>query len=136
MIEVGVSTATDITGFGLIGHLSEVLTASKCNAHLYSSSVPFFEDALRLAVAGIIPGGTWANAKNFEQIVSWDKDVADIEKILMNDAQTSGGLLIFVPAVKKDKLIESLQKEGVLAAYIGDLTDSKKNENVRIFVHK
>ena len=56
MLEIGVSTATDITGFGLIGHLHEVLTASKCRAHIYSGRVPYFEDAIRLADAGVVPG--------------------------------------------------------------------------------
>ena len=63
MLEIGVSTATDITGFGLIGHLHEVLTASKCRAHIYSGRVPYFEDAIRLADAGVVPGGTKTNIK-------------------------------------------------------------------------
>jgi selenide,water dikinase len=134
MLEVGVSTATDITGFGLIGHLSEVLNASKCQARVYSDSVPYFEGAISLADAGIVPGGTNTNVKNFEPYVTWGKGIPEVERILMNDAQTSGGLLIFVPAEKKDKLINALQKENILAAHIGDITDKLFADGKRIHV--
>jgi len=136
MLEVGVSTATDITGFGLIGHLYEVLSASKCRADIHSSRIPFFDDAIRLADSGIIPAGTRDNQKNFEQNVSWGKEVPEVESILMNDAQTSGGLLIFVPKEKKDRLINALQKEKILAAYIGDVVSKAEKDDKRIFVDK
>lgn len=136
MLETGVSTATDITGFGLIGHLHEVLSASKCRAQIYSGRMPYFEDAIRLADAGIVPGGTKANVKNYESYVTWGKGVKEVEKILMNDAQTSGGLLIFVPAEKKDRLISALQKEKIIAAYIGDVIDKPFDAGRRILVEK
>lgn len=136
MLETGVSTATDITGFGLIGHLHEVLSASKCRAQIYSGRVPYFEDAIRLADASIVPGGTKANVKNYGPYVRWGKGVPEVEKILMNDAQTSGGLLIFVPAEKKDRLISALQKEKIIAAYIGDIIDKPFDAGRRILVEK
>ena len=136
MLEIGVSTATDITGFGLIGHLHEVLTASKCRAQIYSGRVPYFEGAIRLADAGVVPGGTKTNIKNYEPYVTWGKGVPEVEKILMNDAQTSGGLLIFVPSEKKDKLINALEKENIIAAHIGDVTDKPFEDGKRIHVGK
>jgi len=136
MLEIGVSTATDITGFGLIGHLHEVLNASKCRAQIYSGRVPYFEDAIRLADADVVPGGTKANIKNYEPYVMWGKGVPEVEKILMNDAQTSGGLLIFVPSEKRDDLTNALQKENMLAAYIGDITDKPFDAGRRIRVEK
>lgn len=136
MIESGVSTATDITGFGLIGHLHEVLTASRCRARLYSRRVPFFEDAVGLADMGIVPGGTRDNMKSFEPHVIWEKNVPEVERILLNDAQTSGGLLIFVPQDRKDGLIESLRKEGVLAAHIGDIVDMPLEGGKTIYVER
>lgn len=137
MLEIGVSTATDITGFGLIGHLHEVLSASKCSARLYSGRVPFFDEAVRIAGMDIVPGGTITNSKSYDQYVEWSKNVSDIESILMNDAQTSGGLLIFVPGNnKKDKLISALQKEGILAAYIGDVLEKGNGSGKEIFVEK
>ncbi len=136
MIEVGVSTATDITGFGLIGHLHEVLYASKCRAHIRTSLVPFFDEAVRLAEKDIAPGGTRENLKNYASSVTWANDVPDHEKVLLNDAQTSGGLLIFVPAERKEKLIMALQKEGLLAAYIGDVLAGEVRDNTEILVAK
>jgi selenide,water dikinase len=134
MLDVGVSTATDITGFGLIGHLHEVLAASKCCARLYSKHVPFFEEAIRLADMNIVPGGTIANSKSFDPYVKWSKDVSDTTRILMNDAQTSGGLLIFVPGDKKDRLFTALKEEDILATYIGDVFSEEIKDNKRIFV--
>jgi selenide,water dikinase len=134
MVEVGVDTATDITGFGLVGHLLEVLRASDCTAQLHSGRTPFFEDAVTLAGMGVIPGGTRENRRTFEQFVSWGGDVTESERILMNDAQTSGGLLIFVPAADRDRLIDALQKEGVPAAYIGDVAAPGAENGKRIFV--
>ena len=133
MMEVGVSTATDITGFGLIGHLSEVLTASDCRARLNSREVPFFKEAMRIAGLGRIPGGTRANEKTYEPFVKWSKDVPETVRVLLNDAQTSGGLLIFVPAGKRDRLMAALQKEEILAAYIGDVTARGARGGKRIF---
>lgn len=134
MLEAGVSTATDITGFGLIGHLYEVLSASNLSARLYSNRVPIFVDAVRLIELKKVPGGTIANYKSFEPYVIWHEGVSETEKILFNDAQTSGGLLIFVPGEKKDKLVTALQKEGILAAYIGDVVSEGMEDNKRILV--
>jgi selenide,water dikinase len=134
MLDVGVNTATDITGFGLIGHLYEVLSASKVSAHLYSNRVPFFADAVRLAELKKVPGGSMANCKSFESYVKWHEGISDTEKYLMNDAQTSGGLLIFVPGDKKDRLVTALQKEGILAAHIGDVYSESIEDNKLIFV--
>jgi len=136
MLETGVSTATDITGFGLIGHLNEVLSASRCNGNLHSANVPFFEEAVRLAGMNKVPGGTMANYRNYSPYVMYHESVSDTEKILINDAQTSGGLLIFVPAEKKTALISALQKEGILAAYIGDVTEGEAGRSIRITVER
>ena len=136
MLEVGVSTATDITGFGLVGHLNEVLSASACKANLRTGGVPFFEEAVRLVGMNKVPGGTMANFKNYSQHVMYHDSVSDTEKILINDAQTSGGLLIFVPREKKGALISALQKEGILAAHIGDLTEGDPESKIRIIVEQ
>jgi selenide, water dikinase len=136
MVEVGVDTATDITGFGLVGHLLEVLRASDCTAQLLSGRIPFFEDALKLAGMGMIPGGTRENRRTFEQFIAWGGDVTENERVLMNDAQTSGGLLIFVPADARDRLIDALHKEGVPAEYIGDVVAHGAEDGKRIFVRR
>jgi len=136
MMEIGVSTATDVTGFGLIGHMSEVLTASNCTARLRSGSVPYFDEAVRLVKNDIAPGGTLGNLKIYDPLVSWPPDVPEYEQVLMNDAQTSGGLLIFVPREKKDTLITALQKENILAAYIGDVSEQTDKGGKSIIVER
>ena len=136
MCEVGVSTATDITGFGLIGHLNEVLTASRCRARLHAGRIPYFDEAVRLVKNDIAPGGTLGNLKIYNQYVRWAEDLPEYEKVLMNDAQTSGGLLIFVPAEKKEQLVTDLQKEGILAAHIGDVAEGDAAAATRIFVQR
>ena len=136
MLEVGVSTATDITGFGLIGHLNEVLTASKRTARLHARQVPVFEEAIAMAELGMVPGGTRANQKSYDPFVEWSAGVSAIDRVLMNDAQTSGGLLIFVPKDKKERLVAALQKENILAAHIGDVLDKAEQGAKRIFVEQ
>jgi selenophosphate synthase len=68
--------------------------------------------------------------------VEWGADVSAIDRVLMNDAQTSGGLLIFVPQDKKERLIAALQKENILAAHIGELQDGAEQGTKRIFVEQ
>jgi selenium donor protein len=134
MLNAGVSTATDVTGFGLIGHLLEVLTASRCGALLHSGMVPYFDEALRLASMGIVPAGTRENKKGFDRYVVWAEDVPEVERVLMNDAQTSGGLLIFVPENRREKLVSELNEEGILAAFIGDVAEEDTRAETRINV--
>jgi selenide,water dikinase len=134
MLEIGVSTATDITGFGLIGHLYEVLSASRCSAHVHSNRVPVFPDVLRLIDEKKVPGGTIANCKSYDPYVKWREGTTDTERFLLNDAQTSGGLLIFVPGDKKERLVTALQNENILAAYIGDIFSGEIEDSKRIFV--
>jgi len=136
MLEVGVSTATDITGFGLIGHLNEVLTASKRAARLHARQVPVFEEAVTIAALGMVPGGTRANQKSYDPIVEWSAGVSATDRVLMNDAQTSGGLLIFVPREKKERLMAALQRENIPAAHIGDVQDGAGQGAKRIFVEQ
>jgi len=136
ILEVGVSTATDITGFGLVGHLNEVLSASKCSARLHARLVPVFEEAVTLAEKGVVPGGTKGNLQNYDPSVEWSSDVSMTDRLLMNDAQTSGGLLIFVPKDRKDRLVAALQKENILAAYIGDVLEGNEKGPKRIFVER
>lgn len=134
MLEHGASTATDITGFGLIGHLSEILLASGLKAGLHSGRVPYFAEALRLAAAGAIPGGTRANMRAYEPLIKWMPDVPEIHRVLMNDAQTSGGLAIFIPEDKRGALQKALRAEGITAAHIGDVSQAGAGEDIRFVV--
>jgi selenide,water dikinase len=134
MLAVGVSTATDITGFGLIGHLNEVLSASRQSARLHARQVPIYPEVVKIAEMGMVPGGTRANQKSYDPVVEWGKDVSPTERVLLNDAQTSGGLLIFVPAERREQLVADLKKENITAAPIGEVFSDPAQGAKRIFV--
>ncbi len=119
MIEVGVSAATDVTGFGLVGHLHEVAHASGVSARLVASAVPLLPGARALAKAGVVPGGSRRNAQQFDRWVSYAAGVDAPMQALLCDAQTSGGLLVAVPAARGAELAAAFARRGVHAAQIG-----------------
>jgi selenide,water dikinase len=122
MLKVGASAATDVTGFGLIGHLSSMLRASGVSARVRAGLVPVFDGARELVAAGHIAGGSRRNLADAAAMVSWSDDVSPYDRILLCDAQTSGGLLISVPADRADVLIDALQAAPTpAAAIIGDV---------------
>jgi selenide, water dikinase len=113
---VGVSAATDVTGFGLIGHLRALLRASGAGARISAAAVPLLPGAERLARDGCVPGGTRRNLEDAAADVHWEDVVDDTLRLLLCDAQTSGGLLFAVPADRVDRLIDELEAAGTLAA--------------------
>jgi selenide,water dikinase len=127
MLQVGVSACTDVTGFGLMGHLCELVQTSKVGAKIFLSKVPTIEPASNLAKEKIVPGGTLANLKFVNEHMDWDAGITDEEKLILCDAQTSGGLLISVPKEREAKLLESLLSHGVEdAKIIGEITEDVK----------
>ena len=118
MLSIGVSTATDITGFGLIGHLFEVCTASKVKALIYKDKVPLINGVVKLAKESIAPGGTKANVKAYSQFVKWDGVHTEVYELILNDAQTSGGLLIFAKEKNADAIVKKLNDKGSVSAEI------------------
>jgi selenide,water dikinase len=114
MIEVGVSAATDVTGFGLAGHLLEMLDGG-LGAEIDVDSVPVLLEAVELARAGILPGGSKRNRDAMGGRVSTG-DLDDARRSLLFDAQTSGGLLIAVDPSKTDALHAAFAVHGVNAA--------------------
>jgi selenide,water dikinase len=121
MVEVGVHAATDVTGFGLLGHLYEMTSASDVTATIWFHHVPVLEEARTLVNRGAIAGGT---ARNYEYLVPRvDFGSLDTgEQLILADAQTSGGLLIAVPAERVDALRASLGRRGIDGAHIGEIT--------------
>ena len=120
MVTVGVNACVDVTGFGLIGHLLGMLNASNVSAELSFKSVPLLDGAESLAADGVVPGGTQRNRNAAEESVEWLTELQEHEKLLLCDAQTSGGLLMAVPEVRKNELLSQLQGRGVEnAATIG-----------------
>lgn len=123
MQQVGVHAATDITGFGLLGHLREMLTGGGIGAHLRLTQVPVLEEAWELVRADVYPGGTRRNLAAVAGQVDFAEDVDEAGRLMLSDAQTSGGLLIAVPPEKANALLQALRAEHTLAAaLIGEIT--------------
>ena len=122
MIPYGAPACTDITGFGLLGHASEMMENSNVGFHLIAKQIPLFSGAVELADQGVLPGGSMANREFYSKNVMWESS-ADIKlQPVLYDAQTSGGLLIAVEGAKSDDLLERLHKEGIVdAAVIGEV---------------
>ena len=125
MVEIGVAAATDVTGFGLLGHLHEVAHASGVSARVYASAVPLLPGALELAAAGVIPGGSRRNADYFGRWIRWTDDVSVPMQALLCDAQTSGGLLMCVTRARLAALCAALATRQSTAAVIGELTEGE-----------
>jgi selenide,water dikinase len=117
--QLGLSGATDVTGFGLGGHALEMARASRVRLELWSRSIPLLPTALELAGMGLIPEGSYANKHYCEALVSVDRAVDPVHLDLVFDAQTSGGLLLSVPEEKLEEAVELLEGSGDLAAHIG-----------------
>jgi selenide,water dikinase len=118
MLEVGVSACTDVTGFGLLGHLHIALAGSGASAVVDASAVPLLPGILDLAEAGVVPSGTRENHRFVSGSLDWGS-LSESEQLVLADAQTSGGLLISVPEGRLDRLRGSLESRGVLAAEVG-----------------
>jgi selenide, water dikinase len=118
--EVGVSAATDVTGYGLLGHLSEMLEASEVGAVVRRSEVPVWERAVPLAAEGCYPGGLKSNREYLEGRVAAD-GVKEVDLLPLYDPQTSGGLLVAVPEERASEFIRSLDQHGVSGSLIGEV---------------
>jgi selenide,water dikinase len=118
-LRVGVSAATDVTGFGLVGHLTSMMEASKVAAEIAFDALPILPHARNLASRGVVPGGTERNLEAAEK-VDWAADLGTADRYLCVDAQTSGGLLLAVPAENEAALLAALGDEHTpVAAVIG-----------------
>ncbi len=119
MLEARAHAATDITGFGLLGHAHEMATASDVALRITASQVPRYALALAMLAAGIAPGGTRDNAAEHAAFTTFAPDVTADDRLLLSDAQTSGGLLIAVAPNDLSVLRAKLQEDGVLDAVVG-----------------
>jgi len=122
MREGGVSAATDVTGYGLLGHLTEMLEASGVGADVHRGSVPVWERAVPLANDGVYPGGLENNREYLEGRVTAD-GVDQDDLLPLYDPQTSGGLLIAVPDSRASALVGALEKRGVMGAIVGEVVE-------------
>jgi selenide,water dikinase len=121
---VGVHAATDVTGFGLLGHLRSMLRASGVAARISAGAVPLLPDARSLAATGNIPGGSRRNRTDVEADVRWSEGIDEVTRVLLCDAQTSGGLLVAVPAARADAFVAELGAQGTpAAARLGEVVE-------------
>ena len=123
MSEAGASAATDVTGYGLIGHLLEMCEGSGVGATISASAVPVLANARESLAKGFSPSGTKRNVTTFRDRVRLN--VSEAEFTLMCDAQTSGGLLIAISPEKSSALEQKLHESGLFYAKVGVLTPDR-----------
>ncbi len=119
MLAAGALAATDVTGFGLLGHAANMARASKVRLVIEAAAVPFMNRVLELVEAGFVPGGTRRNAETHAEFTEFAGSVPQAVRIGLSDAQTSGGLLIAIGSARAGELIRALEGSGTLAAVIG-----------------
>lgn len=123
MRQVSVHAATDVTGFGLLGHLAEMALASGVAMRVRAASVPLLPDVLELAAAGMVPGGTLRNRTSLAERLLWHEAIGEPLQLALCDAQTSGGLLIAVGPDDAPRLAAALAAaEAPAAAEIAEVT--------------
>jgi selenide, water dikinase len=121
-LEAGAEACTDVTGFGLLGHLHEMLAASGLAAELDAGAIPLLSGVIQLAGEGVIPGGTRSNLTYLEPWIDWG-ELSDEERLVLADAQTSGGLLVAASKARVGPLLRGLEERGVSAVEIGRAVD-------------
>jgi selenide,water dikinase len=119
-----VSSMTDVTGFGLIGHAREMVLASEVSINIHAGKIPLIEGAIECVHAGYIPAGLKNNRDFAECLVEYDGAVPDELRALLFDPQTAGGLLISTP--DSTPMIRALNDAGVVAVRIGEVLENRK----------
>ena len=124
MLDAGdsVHAATDVTGFGLLGHLSEMLGDGSVGARVVADAVPVLAETWDFVRQDVVPGGTRRNLASVEPFMDWSEALDNAQRLVLADAQTSGGLLIAVDPAAADALLQELHRRGVTAARIGEFT--------------
>lgn len=132
-LAVEATSCTDVTGFGLLGHLRNMVEASGLDAELWASTVPILEGTPALIAEGVVPGGSKRNLKHASQVTSFDERVSEGTRLLLADAQTSGGLLLCVPEARSEEALRRLADAGIeRAAVIGKLLASGGEHRIRV----
>jgi len=143
MVEVGARAATDVTGYGLLGHLYEMVREGPLGAEVYFEVVPLMPGVRELAQAGVVPGGTRRNLaflsgydKTGRLRVGWEEDFTETEKLILADAQTSGGLLIAVAPERAGALRAALARRGVPAWEVGQFVPPAETMGAAVRVRR
>ena len=129
MMEFRINACTDVTGFGLLGHALQLAQASNVSLRLYCDEVPMFEEAFEYVELSLIPGGTIKNKSFVESNVQFYPSISETKRVLLCDAQTSGGLLISTPEEESVSVLQRLKERGIKnASIIGEVTKKQKKE--------
>lgn len=129
MQKSAVNAATDVTGFGLLGHACEMIEGTEVGIVIDSAAVPYFPQARELAEMGLVPGGTHRNRDFRVQMVEYSRQVPAYLVDILFDPQTSGGLLISLPAEDAETLLGEMRRAGIDdAAIIGEVADEPKGK--------
>jgi len=129
MSSFDVSACTDVTGFGLLGHLAEMVCGSGMSVRVFSQQVPVIPEALDFAAMGLIPAGAYKNREFRESMIEFAETVSRSRQDVLVDPQTSGGLLISVDAHQGDNLVAALKDAGIGdAAQIGEILDGPEEK--------
>jgi len=136
MQEVGVHAATDITGFGLLGHLHEMAAASGVEAELYTDNIPLIKGTLDYAAMGLVPGGAYRNRDYLADQVVYEQNPEDAIKDILFCPETAGGLLIATGESRADTLLQALQDRQVPAVLVGRIRTETAQRPGRIYVRR
>ena len=129
MLNFDVGACTDVTGFGLLGHLAEMVLGSGMSTKIYADRVPVIAEALELAAMGLIPAGAYKNREFRESMITVADTVGRSRMDVLFDPQTSGGLLISVSARQADALVADLKDAGIEdAAQIGEIVNGPEEK--------
>ncbi len=120
-----VHALTDVTGFGLLGHLAEMALGARLRARLFLERIPILAGVPALAEQGVVPAGTTANLEHFAAHVRFPRGLPEPIRWVLADAQTNGGLLAAVPRSALARAERSLARAGVDAAVVGELTSGR-----------
>ena len=112
MLATGVHAATDVTGFGLLGHLRNMLDAGGVAAEIEAAQVPLLPHTREMLARGAVPGGSSRNLESVADLVQFPEGATKADRLLLADAQTSGGLLIALDAERVPRLQDALEREG------------------------
>ena len=125
MLEIGAHSCTDVTGFGLIGHAAHLVQEGRTSLELDFKAIPFFPDVMNFLKKEVCPGGLGRNRDFYMPQVEFKGNLPQYKRNLLFDPQTSGGLLIALPADEAEKLVKKLQAAGIKeAAVIGKVIES------------
>lgn len=127
MQEMGVHACTDVTGYGLLGHASQLVEHSQAGIELHMASIPYFPEVVEFSQQGLLPAGLYRNRDYYSRRVKFASEIPEYMKDILFDAQTSGGLLICVSPDKSERMLNRLRQSGVGdAALIGEVVSEPK----------